>query len=298
LKKVFVLGATGLIGSQVLHHLNLSGQVRPGTIRVVSSGSAFQRRLEMLLDDLAFEANDVLVNAIGVTKKKIDTSCGDKFAEAVWINSELPHRIASVASKRRLKVIHVTTDCVYSGLKGLYSESDIHDPNDFYGKTKSIGESNSPYVLNLRTSVIGPEKTHGSQFFDWLRLLPLNEEILGFENHTWSGVTSDVLGGAIASLAISGDFTNGTRHLIPTNSVTKKHLVELVLARLNREDVTVKSSNTQVPVDRSLATLYPDFSNLAFNHLGKNHSRRIEEMVEGMPIQFQPPGEDIDEYRV
>ena len=298
MKKVFVLGATGLIGSQVLHHLNLSGQVRSGMIRVVSSGSIFESRLDLLLESLALQENDVLVNAIGVTKKKIDTSDGRTVADAIWINSELPHRIARAASKRGLNVIHVTTDCVYSGLKGLYVESDIHDPNDLYGKTKSIGEANSPHVLNLRTSVIGPEKTKGSQFFDWLRFLPPNAEILGFENHKWSGVTSDVLGGAIAALAISGDFTNGIRHLTPTNAVTKKQLVELVLARLNREDVIVKSSNTPVLVDRSLATLYPDFSNLALNHLGKDHSRRIEEMVEGMPLKFQLPGEDIDEYRI
>ena len=298
MKKVLVLGSTGLIGSQIVRKLGSLEGVWFGIIRVSNSGKEFSSNLLDLLLDLSFTESDFLINAVGVTKHKLESSNVLEFAEAVWINSGLPYHLAHAASTTGTKVIHVTTDCVYSGSKGNYVESDQHDALDFYGRSKSLGEVSSPQVLNLRTSVIGPERASGRQFFDWLRFLPTGSVISGFENHNWSGVTADVLGDVITSLISAGDIPGGVRHLTPSNAVTKKELIELALSRLNRTDVTVRPSIAEVNVDRSLATTHPDFGNLAFRNLPSSHSRSIDEMVAGMMLDYEAPSEEIDEYRV
>lgn len=142
--------------------------------------------LEALISHHRFDA---VVNCVGVIKQRDDATVA---IPSITINALLPHRLAVLVGSWGGRVVHFSTDCVFSGRRGDYSEEDESDALDLYGKSKFLGEVATEHALTLRTSIIGRELHHHHSLLDWF-LSQQGKTIRGFRRHWWSGVTTNHL---------------------------------------------------------------------------------------------------------
>ncbi|MFH1430473.1 MAG: sugar nucleotide-binding protein [Candidatus Uhrbacteria bacterium] len=134
---------------------------------------------------------DYIINCIGITANRIDDADATSVASAIRVNSEFPHTLVALAAAHGAKVIHMSTDGVFAGDRDeAYSEKDIPDAQDTYGRTKILGESQAPNVLNIRTSIIGPSPHEGGGLWEWTTKQSDGATIQGYTNHIWHGVTT------------------------------------------------------------------------------------------------------------
>ena len=124
-----------------------------------------------------------MINCIGTIKPRVD-QLGD--LNAILVNSVFPRLLSKLSKELNFKVIHPTTDCVYTGSKGNYNEDDVYDVNDVYGMSKAMGEVSD--VCIVRTSIIGEEINNGRSLVEWVKSESGNS-IFGYTNHFWNGVT-------------------------------------------------------------------------------------------------------------
>jgi len=140
---------------------------------------------------------NLVVNSIGIINKLVEEKGEEK---VVLINSYLPHKLANICKMNNSKLIHLSTDCVFSGKKGMYTEQSNYSPTDFYGRSKALGEVNDPHNLTIRTSIIGPEiKRPKNGLFEWF-LSQKGKDVEGYTNVIWSGVTTLELSKQIINL--------------------------------------------------------------------------------------------------
>ena len=276
-----MLGSTGMLGSAVARELENKGVDFAVASR--TQGLKFDAtnvNAEELLTQAELSAGDYAINCIGLTKSRIDESSALSRALAVSLNVDFPYKLSVAAERLGLRVIQVATDCVYSGLRGNYSETDAHDPLDVYGKSKSLGEIPSESVMHLRCSLIGPELGRSSLFFEWVRQQPQGAKISGYINHHWNGLTSQAFGRIVAGIITSNEFESGVQHLVPADKLTKDQLVRHELTALGRTDVQVESTSAPDPVDRTLTTYNPAKNSALFAAGGYQKVPTIAQMVE------------------
>ena len=261
---VLILGATGMLGSAVLREFsNFRGKVLASTrgnkILNSDSGVTFLN-FDAATDDL--EASfpmpvDFVINCIGIIKPYINDKDPMQTATAMELNGTFPNRLEVWASKRGAKVIQIATDCVFSGSKGHYLESDEHNALDVYGKSKSLGEAKGPSMMHLRVSIIGPEVDRNTSLLEWVRNQPLNSEISGYTDHFWNGITSLHFSKMALGIIENDLFEAGVFHVLPQGSVNKFELVSLIAKHLGRFDIKVISTVTGANIDRRLGTEFP-----------------------------------------
>lgn len=224
MRRILVLGSTGNIGHQVYYRLKsrLGAQVYDVSFRQkltddtelldVTNSSALENYIQRIRPDY-------IVNCMGVLRQ------GSRNIEnAVFMNAYLPHRLVSLAHTYNFKLIHISTDCVFSGKKGKYTESDVKDGIGLYAETKSLGEVIDSHNLTLRTSTVGPElKENGEGLFHWF--MDQKESAQGYTASIWSGVTTLELARAV-DLAITSDAT-GLHHVTNNSSISKFELLLL-----------------------------------------------------------------------
>lgn len=139
---------------------------------------------------------DVIVNCVGIVKQRPEALSP---SPSLTVNSLLPHRLVEAAAEWGGRVIHFSTDCVFSGRKGTYIEADISDAEDLYGRSKFLGEVAGPNALTLRTSIIGRELENHQSLLDWF-LLGGQSRVKGFRRVWWSGVTTNHLADVVGDL--------------------------------------------------------------------------------------------------
>jgi dTDP-4-dehydrorhamnose reductase len=194
---VLILGASGMLGSAVLKEFSsfqgeLIATTRVGASLVEDSNVRFLK-FDADADNLdgAFSMPiDYVINCIGIIKPYINDTDPKQTETAFEINGAFPNRLEAWATKRGAKVIQIATDCVFSGKKGNYLETNEHDALDVYGKSKSLGEAKGDSMMHLRVSIIGPEVDRNSSLLEWVRNQPKNAEISGYTDHFWNGITS------------------------------------------------------------------------------------------------------------
>lgn len=280
MKKVLVLGSTGMLGSAVADALQEKGhEVITASRSAGIKFDAVNLDTEKLLTAASLQKGDFVINCVGLTKSRIDESSMASRSLAVKLNIDFPNDLAKAAEKLGVKIIQVATDCVFSGLAGGYSEGSAQDALDVYGKTKSLGETPSPNVMHLRCSLIGPEVGRSSLFFEWVRQQPINAQIDGYTNHLWNGLSSRAFGKVVSGIINQGLFEPSVQHLVPADEVTKDELVKLELAALGRGDVQVTSTEDEHPIDRTLATDRTGSNEQLFLAAGYKKIPTIEEMV-------------------
>tara|TARA_R110002020_G_scaffold460754_1_gene679386 strand:- start:829 stop:1689 length:861 start_codon:yes stop_codon:yes gene_type:complete len=224
-KKIMILGSTGMLGHQVYYRLQEEGKFditdvsfrNKLTPQSVILDLHKQQELETIIEKVQ---PDFIINCVGVLIK----GANDNPANAIYLNSYLPHFLAKKCDEIGAKLIHVSTDCVFSGEKGAYTENDHKDGNDIYAKTKALGELENLKHLTLRTSIIGPElKENGEGLFHWF--MNQEEETNGFKKAIWSGVTTTELAKVITT-AIEQDL-EGLYHVTNGEPINKYDLLKI-----------------------------------------------------------------------
>lgn len=246
-KKILVLGADGMAGHIVSMYLNEVGYDVFTTTR--KADDAKNSRFDVLDDykDLNRIIDTVkpnfVINCIGVL---------NQFAEenkpgAVLINSFFPHYVDSLSAQHQFKMIHISTDCVFSGERGGYSETDVTDATSFYGKTKSLGEVNNDRNVTFRTSIVGPDMNEkGIGLFNWF--IKQESETKGFSGVIWTGVTTLQLAKAIEK---SFDMSiTGLYHLVNNQKINKFDLLSL-FKKYMKKDIAIKEDASYTS-DKSL----------------------------------------------
>ena len=221
---------------------------------------------------------DFIVNCVGVIKPRIKESDSSSVLNAIYINSYLPHLIQNYISQSSTNVIQIATDCVYSGSHGPYLEKSLHDANDVYGKSKSLGEVSSPNFMNLRCSIIGPELKSKSSLLEWVINQPAETHLNGFVDHIWNGVTTLAFAKIVSGI-LNTSFTPGTFHIVPKNPLTKYDLVSTIAINFGRHDILVKKTNSGNPIDRTLSTSFPDLNLSLWRSAGYNQLPKIEDLI-------------------
>ena len=288
MRPVLVLGASGMLGQGVLSALKgYEGHIQ-ASVRRGESVPGFPDVETLMFDASAqdirsltavIKPGTLIVNCIGIIKPYIHDENQFEREVATRINGLFPYDLARFAESEGHEVVQIATDCVYSGLRGLYSESDDFDALDVYGKSKSLGEVPSPSMMHIRVSIIGPEIGRSTSLFEWVRNQPTNAVIGGFTDHLWNGVTTYHFGKLARGVAESNGFKAGTYHLIPGDIVTKETLVRLIANMVNRDDLTIDPRESGKSINRTLVTNFVDISSRLWNCAGYVRAPSVQEMI-------------------
>jgi len=253
--RVLVLGAAGMLGHKVYQtlvdsHIDVYAAFRKKFSDYESLG-IFSRDRSLDQLDVCDTQNlftilnelrpDCIVNCVGVTTRKVD-SAGIK--QLIQINALLPHQLVEWATAHRSRVIHFSTDCVFSGKQGPYHEDHLKDAVDPYGQTKALGEIADPCALTLRMSIIGFELGSSTELLGWL-ISQKGKPIRGFSHALYSGVTTNWLARTVSALIRDHKNLSGVFQ-IASAPISKCELLEKLNARLGL--------NCQITPDRSVVT--------------------------------------------
>ena len=283
---VSILGSTGMLGSSVVQVFSgfdgtLIGSTKRNDPNPFPGQSFFldatARELPEALHKLG--PTDYVINCIGVIKPYISEDSAASRERALLINSVFPYALDELAGDLGFKIIQIATDCVFSGLKGKYKETDLHDAIDTYGKTKSLGEVPSENMMNLRVSIIGPEAGRSTSLFEWVRNQPENSEIKGYSDHYWNGVTSNGFARICRGIIENNGFVAGTYHLLPSDSTTKFDLVTEIANKCDRKDIKIIKGPSGNKVDRTLATTNGSLNAQLWANAGHSSIPSISELV-------------------
>ena len=225
---------------------------------------------------------DYVINCIGVINKSIAEESADSRQSALLTNSLFPYRLNDLASELGFRIIQIATDCVFSGEKGGYLESDKHDTTDTYGKTKSLGEVPSENMMNIRVSIIGREVSSKVSLFEWVRNQPLNSQIHGYSDHFWNGVTTQAFSRICRGIIENSGFTAGTHHLVPADIMSKFELVTAIANKIGRSDIDILERPSGNRVDRTLATINASLNEQMWVNGGYTSIPRIASLVSDM----------------
>jgi dTDP-4-dehydrorhamnose reductase len=200
-----------------------------------------------------------LINCIGVLAERVASDRPESVRSALLVNALFPHLLAEAAVESGAAVLHVSSDAVFALNSGACLEDTPTSCTDPYGQTKALGEVDSPAVLNIRCSLIGPDASGQKGLLEWLRRQPRNAEIPGYTDHQWNGVTSLQFARLCEKLIHGGGFENvrreaGTHHFCPNRATTKYELL-LFLRDAFRPDLTITpAKGPGQPVRRLLST--------------------------------------------
>jgi dTDP-4-dehydrorhamnose reductase len=204
--KILILGATGMLGHKLMQILSgkhtVTGTLR-GEVSTLSENPVFTGLhltgntraddLGTIEEVISHVAPDVVINCIGIVKQL--PAAQDPLA-SIAINALFPHQMAKICRIRNIRLIHVSTDCVFSGNRGFYTEEDPSDAEDLYGKTKFLGEVGHPGCLTIRTSIIGRELESSHGLVEWF-LSQQGKTVPGYKKAVFSGVTTNALAGIL-----------------------------------------------------------------------------------------------------
>lgn len=188
-----------------------------------------------------------IINCIGMLIRK---SNEDK-EKAIFINAYFPHYLQRLSEQIHFKLIHISTDCVFDGKKGVYSENSLTDAKDLYGKTKALGEFNNQKHLCIRTSIIGPElKENGEGLLHWL--FKQKGIIFGYKNVFWGGVTTLELSKAI-HFSIENKIT-GLWNLTNGKPISKFSLLDKIINTFSLSKISLETNSKKIS-DKSLTSI-------------------------------------------
>lgn len=257
-KRVLVIGASGMLGNAVLRLFSQSpnyevfGSVRSSAVRRLLPENLQPNLIDgvdvehadslMRLFDIA--RPNVVINCVGLVKQL--AQAGEPLA-AIPLNALLPHRLARLCAVAGARFVHISTDCVFSGSKGMYTESDAADAGDLYGRSKFLGEVDYPHAITLRTSIIGHELTGAHSLVNWF--LAQEGRVMGFRRAIFSGLPTVEIARVIRDYVIPNPELHGLYHL-SSAPINKFDLLKLVAATYSKSIDIIPDE--QLVIDRSL----------------------------------------------
>lgn len=257
--RVLVLGVTGMLGSAVYRLLSEDANFHVmGTARSAHALDVFPEKarglvltgVDVLSEDALVEAfartrPEVIINCVGVIKQL--AAANDPLA-ALPLNSLFPHRLARMAGLCAARVVHISTDCVFSGRKGGYTEADVSDAEDLYGKSKFLGElADYPNAVTLRTSIIGHELGTNHALLEWF--LSQSGGVKGYRKAVFSGLPTSELARVIRDHVIPRKDLHGLYH-VSVDPIDKYSLLTLV-SEVYRKQIEI-TPDDRLSIDRSL----------------------------------------------
>lgn len=284
-----LLGSTGVLGSQILRFLasvdnveltaTARQKINPDFLARYSNVKFLNLSVNKIIENPLFfnlSKFDVVINAIGAIKQR-----GIESQEMYLINSIFPRIISRQILNTSSRIIHFTTDCVFSGnFRNQNVENTPHDTNDVYGLSKSFGEIEQNNIYNLRASFIGKEIDSNYSLLGWFLSQRPNATVNGFVNHFWNGIGTLQYAKLVRGI-IEEDFRNipNNLHIVPKDNVTKYELLLLLQEYFKRSDVDILKHQTPYDVFRTLETKYAEINQSIWNIAGYPNSPTIEEMV-------------------
>ncbi len=285
--KVLILGATGMLGHKLMQILSqrfsVTGTVRSSALTykdhpilcgmsLVSDVQA--ENFDSIVGAVAQVHPDVIVNCIGIIKQHPNAK--DPL-HSIAINALFPHRLGSLCQASGTRLIHISTDCVFSGKKGNYSENDLPDSEDLYGRTKLLGEVANPGCLTIRTSIIGREIQGRLGLIEWF-LSQKGKSVRGFDGAKYTGFTTQALAEIISDVIKNCPDLHGVWH-ISSNPISKYDLLGIVNRELGM-GITIEKENAFF-CDRSL-------NSTRFREATGYEPPSWEEMIHHMAIDATP----------
>jgi len=256
--KLLVIGASGMLGNSLVRYfarereLSVWGVIRSnampdaldGLLGVKFISGVDVENHDALIDVFNQVRPDVVINAVGLVKQ---LASADDPMSAIPINAFFPHRLARLCSLVGARLIHISTDCVFVGSKGLYTEGDCPDAYDLYGRSKLLGEVDSPHALTLRTSLIGHEISGKKGLVEWF--LSQTGSVHGFSKAVFSGLPTVEIARVIKEFVLPNRELHGVYHL-SADPITKYDLLTKV-AEAYGKSIEVVPDDSLV-IDRSL----------------------------------------------
>lgn len=263
MQNVLIIGATGMLGHKLCQRLPQMGFKVSGTVRNDASAyadhAAIFKDISLIgnvdvLDDTALQniikqqKFDFVINCVGIIKQR--KSAENKLL-SIAINAYLPHKLARICKKTGSKLIHISTDCVFDGERGLYHESEETNAKDIYGLTKLLGETDieETSAITLRTSIIGRQLVEPKlSLIEWF-LSQNGKTIKGFKKAIYTGITTEEMARVIALVMNSQNFESGTHHV--ASAPISKYDLLIKLRDIMKLDIKIEQDD-EFFCDRSL----------------------------------------------
>jgi dTDP-4-dehydrorhamnose reductase len=254
--RALIFGGNGMLGHQLCRLLDSRMEVW-ATFRNVPDQFVFlpaqQRIGDVTVEDTAHVGMildtvkpDAVVNAVGIVKQRDEAK---QAVPSILVNSLFPHQLADLCGERGIRVLQISTDCVFSGLKGNYTEEDNPDPVDLYGRSKLLGELNRPGCLTLRTSIIGWQLNTYSSLLSWFAL-QRGKIIKGYRKAIYSGLSTSVLVALIGDIIANHADLQGLYH-VASEPINKFDLLIQLRNALGWKDISIEPDEG-FSCDRSL----------------------------------------------
>lgn len=258
-ERVLILGITGMLGHTLFKemrkydHFDVFGTTRnkSGLERFFSDEELIRIRdnvdadnFETVIRAIAAVQPTIIINCIGIIKQ---LPISNDPLTAITVNAQLPHRISLVARSANARFIHISTDCVFNGEKGFYSESDPSDAEDLYGRTKFLGEVDYPHCITLRTSIIGHELKTNFSLVDWF--MSQEKKIKGFTKAIYSGFPTIEMAHIISNFIIPNKTLAGLYH-VSSEPISKYDLLKII-QKVYQKEIDIQPYNDYI-LDRSM----------------------------------------------
>jgi dTDP-4-dehydrorhamnose reductase len=276
--KILILGASGMAGHMIYYYLISLQKFEIHTVcfrnKIADSSIILDVHDNEKLTAILAKINpDCVINCIGLLIKGSEKSAEN----AIYINAYFPHLLERLITENNpeARLIHISTDCVFSGKKGYYADTEIKDALDIYGMTKNLGEIIDNRNLTIRTSIIGPElKADGEGLFHWIFAQRFSGRILGYAKSLWGGVTTLELAKAIEQCIDCR--INGLYQLTNNMKISKYELIQMIVKQFNL-NITIQKTDG-LTADKSIQVSQRD----GFGYKTPSYHTMIEELYQFM----------------
>lgn len=242
--KIVIFGSNGMLGTYFKKYFENKYEILTVTRKDIDlSTSSEEEILSFLKKNVS--TDDIILNASGVIKQRTF-----ELKDMINVNSIFPNILAIFKDLVKCQIIHVSTDCVYSGRIGNYDETSEHDCLDEYGKTKSLGENKKLTII--RTSIIGEELSNKKSLVEWV-ISQSNKKVDGYTNHLWNGVTCLELSKYVEKLIEEKNYWSGVRHIFSPDTVSKYQLVGMI-SEVYGLNISITEKTTEKNCFRNLNT--------------------------------------------
>ena len=271
--RFLVLGCNGMAGHMISLYLKEQGHDVLGFARtksnVVDSVAGDATDTAFLKELIRVNKFDTVLNCIGLLNQFAENNK----ANAVFLNSYFPHLLAQITEGTDTQVIHMSTDCVFSGKRGQYTENDLRDGTTFYDRSKALGELEDEKNLTLRQSIVGPDiKASGIGLLNWF--MQQHGEVTGYTGAMWTGQTTLQLAKTMEVAA--KERAHGLYNMVPDTSISKCDLLTLFNKYIRKEKVVI------VPVDKMAADKSLKRTRWSFDYKIPDYETMVAELADWM----------------